>query len=108
VTLQWNNILVVTEMTASQFSLSMPAGKMLDTKAYLVFKLCIHLYDHSGGIMTPAIKIHDQPDAFKYVMACIVFGSRNCIGFDPTISINPKAMKLLSGVFWAQSIKRLP
>jgi hypothetical protein len=127
VTLQWNNILVVAEMTASQFSLSMPAGKTLDTKAYLVFReqpwrhfmlflsfthqhreLRIHLYDHSDGIVTPAIKIHDQPDAFKYVMACIVFGSHNCIGFDPIISINPKAMKLLSGAFWAWSIKRLP
>lgn len=127
VTLQWSSILVVAEMSASQFSLSMPAGKTLDTKAYLVFReqpwrrfvlflsfthqhreLRVHLYDHSGGIVTPAIQIHDQPDAFKYVMACIVFGSRHCIGFDLTISINTKTTKLLSGAFWARSIKRFP
>lgn len=118
VTLQWNNILVVTDMTASQFSLSMPAGKTLDTKAYLVFReqpwkrfvlflsfthqhseLRVHLYDHLGGIVTPAIQIHDQPDNFKYVMAYIVFGSRHCMGFDLTISINTKTTKLLSGAF---------
>ncbi|KAG1810511.1 hypothetical protein EV424DRAFT_1328124 [Suillus variegatus] len=91
----------------------MPAGKTLDTKAYLVFReqpwkrfvlflsfthqhseLCVHLYDHSGGIVTPAIQIHDQPDNFKYVMAYIVFGSRHCMGFDLTISINTKTTKL--------------
>lgn len=127
VTVQWNNILVIAEMTASQFSLSMPAGKTLDTKAYLVFReqpwrrfvlflsftrqhreLRVHLYDHSGGIVTPAIKIHDQPDTFKYVMACIVFGSRDCIGFDLTMSINTRTMKLLSRAFWARSIKHIP
>ncbi|KAG2114206.1 uncharacterized protein F5147DRAFT_650015 [Suillus discolor] len=125
VTLQWNNILVVAEMTASTFSLSMPAVKTLDTKAYLVFReqpwrrfvlflsfthehreLCVHLYDHSGGIVTPVIDIHEQPDAFKYIMASIVFGSRNCIGFDPTISINLKMTQLLSETFWARNIKK--
>jgi hypothetical protein len=127
VTLQWNNILVVAEMTASTFSLSMPAVKTLDTKAYLVFReqpwrrfvlflsfthehreLRVHLYDHSGGVVTPMIDIHKQPDAFKYVMASIVFGSRNCIGFDPTISINLKMTQLLSETFWARNIKCIP
>ncbi|KAG2084192.1 uncharacterized protein F5147DRAFT_525720, partial [Suillus discolor] len=52
--------------------------------------LRVHVHDHSGGIMTPEINIHENPDAFKRVMACIVFGRRDCIGFDLTITINPK------------------
>ncbi|KAG1901304.1 uncharacterized protein F5891DRAFT_906816, partial [Suillus fuscotomentosus] len=52
--------------------------------------LRVHVHDHSGGIVTPEINIHENPDAFKRVMACIVFGRRDCIGFDLTITINPK------------------
>ncbi|KAG1889729.1 uncharacterized protein F5891DRAFT_965230, partial [Suillus fuscotomentosus] len=36
--------------------------------------LRVHVHDHSGGIVTPEINIHENPDAFKRVMACIVFG----------------------------------
>ncbi|KAG2109488.1 hypothetical protein BD769DRAFT_1674863 [Suillus cothurnatus] len=41
-------------------------------------------------------------------MAYIVFGQRDCIGFDLTITINPKMTSLLSGAFWARNVKGLP
>jgi hypothetical protein len=125
--LRWNTILVVAELTTTSYTPSIPAGKTLDTKAWLVFReqpwrrfilslsfsnnyreLRVHVHDHSGGIVTPEINIHENPDAFKYIMACIVFGQRDCIGFDLTITINPKMTSLLSGAFWARNVKGLP
>lgn len=125
--LRWNTILVVAELTTTLYTPSIPAGKTLDTKAWLVFReqpwrrfvlslsfsnnyheLRVHVHDHSGGIVTPEINIHENPDAFKRIMACIVFGRRDCIGFDLTITINPRMTSLLSGAFWARNIKGLP
>ncbi|KAG2739035.1 hypothetical protein P692DRAFT_201730204 [Suillus brevipes Sb2] len=122
--LHWNTILIVAELTTTSYTPSIPAGKTLDTKAWLIFReqpwrhfvlslsfsnnyreLRVHVHDHSGGIVTPEINIHENPDAFKYIMACIVFGRRDCIGFDLTITINPKMTSLLSAAFWARNIK---
>ncbi|KAG2108102.1 hypothetical protein BD769DRAFT_1366025, partial [Suillus cothurnatus] len=47
--------------------------------------LRVHVHDHSGGIVTPEINIHENPDAFKYIMACIVFGQRDCIDSSPLV-----------------------
>jgi hypothetical protein len=125
--LRWNTILVVAELTMTSYTPSILAGKTLDTKAWLIFReqpwrhfilslsfsnnyheLHVHVHDHSGSIVTPEINIHENPDTFKYIMACIVFGQRDCIGFNLTIMINPKMMSLLSGAFWARNIKGLP
>jgi hypothetical protein len=65
--LRWNTILVVAEFTTTSYTLSIPAGKTLDTKAWLIFReqpwrhfvlslsfsnnyheLWVHLHDHSG------------------------------------------------------------
>ncbi|KAG2744239.1 hypothetical protein P692DRAFT_201722157, partial [Suillus brevipes Sb2] len=59
-------------------------------------ELRVHVHDHSGSIVTPEINIHENPDAFKRIMACIVFGQHDCIGFDLTITINPRMTSLLS------------
>jgi hypothetical protein len=125
--LHWNTILIVAELTTTSYTPSIPTGKTLDTKAWLIFReqpwrrfvlslsfsnnyreLRVHVHDHSGGIVTPEINMHENPDAFKYIMACIVFGRRDCIGFDLTITINPKMTSLLSAAFWARNIKGLP
>ncbi|KAG2746668.1 hypothetical protein P692DRAFT_201806973 [Suillus brevipes Sb2] len=117
----------IAELTTTSYTPSIPAGKTLDTKAWLIFReqpwrrfvlslsfsnnyneLCVHVHDHLGGIVTPEIHIHENPDAFKRIMACIVFGQRDCIGFDLTITINPRMTSLLSGAFWARNIKGLP
>ncbi|KAG1896337.1 uncharacterized protein F5891DRAFT_958738, partial [Suillus fuscotomentosus] len=68
--------------------------------------LRVHVHDHLGGIVTPEINIHENPDAFKRVMACIVFGRRDCIGFDLTITINPK-MTSFEGIAVNENIYNL-
>ncbi|KAG2108786.1 hypothetical protein BD769DRAFT_1365817 [Suillus cothurnatus] len=88
----------------TSYTPSIPTGKTLDTKAWLVFRgqpwrrfrlslsfsnnyceLRVHVHDHLGGIMTPEINIHENPDAFKYIMACIVFGQCDCIDSSPLL-----------------------
>jgi hypothetical protein len=69
---------------------------------------CVHVHDHLGSIMTPEINILENPDASKYIMAYIVFGQCDCIGFDLTITINPKMTSLLSGAFLTWNVKGLP
>lgn len=120
-------MLVVAELSSTMYSSADRAGKTLDTKAWLVFRdqpwrrfvlflsfcneyreLRVHLYDHSGGIVTPPVDIHREPDTFQYIMACIVFGRRDCIGFDLTITMNPKMIPPVSGVLWARNIKNIP
>jgi hypothetical protein len=124
VELQWSNILVVAELTSSQYSPAERAGKTLDTKAWLIFReqpwrrfvLClsfcneyrelrVHVYDHSGGIVTQLVNIHQEPDKFRYIMACIVYGTRDCIGFDSTMSINPTQSR--SAALWDRNVKNL-
>ncbi|KAG0692987.1 hypothetical protein DFH29DRAFT_816849 [Suillus ampliporus] len=78
---------------------------MIDSKAYLLLRhqpwrcfilllsvcngyrdLRVHLYNHSGGIVTPCINIDWDPDRFLHTFSCIVFGGLECIGYDPTIN----------------------
>ncbi|KAG2123439.1 hypothetical protein DEU56DRAFT_745387, partial [Suillus clintonianus] len=49
--------------------------------------LRVHLYDHSGGVVSPCTNIDDEPDKYLQIFSCIVFGNLSCIGFDPTIHI---------------------
>jgi len=91
--LNWNTIFIVAELTTASYTPLITTRKMLDMKASLVFReqlwmcfvlslsfsnnyreLCVNVYDHSGGIVTLEINIHENPNAFKYIMTCIVFG----------------------------------
>lgn len=49
-------------------------------------ELRVLLYNHAGGIVTPHIKIHQNPDAFAQIIAAVVFGSPECIGYDTTVA----------------------
>ncbi|KAG1796319.1 uncharacterized protein HD556DRAFT_1441626 [Suillus plorans] len=79
--------------------------KAADTQAYLLLsnqpwrrfalilsfthqyhKLRVLLYDHAGGIVTPHIKIHQNPNAFAQIIAAVVFGSPECIGYDSMVA----------------------
>ncbi|KAG2029637.1 hypothetical protein BDR03DRAFT_1018129 [Suillus americanus] len=125
--LHWNSMLVVAELSSTAYTPAERAGKTLDTTAWLMFKdqpwrhfvlllsfldncreLRVHLYDHSGGIVTPPVNMDREPDTFLYIIACIVFRQRTCIGFDRTIIINPKMIPEVSDMFWARNIKKLP
>ncbi|KAG1849011.1 hypothetical protein F4604DRAFT_1935091 [Suillus subluteus] len=71
--------------------------KAADTQAYLILsnqpwrhfvfilsftnqyrKLWVLLYDHAGGVVTPCIKIHQNPDSFTQIITAILFGSPEC------------------------------
>ncbi|KIK31625.1 hypothetical protein CY34DRAFT_103026, partial [Suillus luteus UH-Slu-Lm8-n1] len=103
---RWDTIKVVCELTSQKYHPTTTIAKTIDSKAYLLLRrqpwrrfvlllsvcngyrdLRMHLYDHSGGIVTPCINIDRDPDRFLHTFSCIVFGSLECIGYDPTISI---------------------
>lgn len=102
--LGWNNILLCAELT---FSTYQPGGRLansIDTKAYLLMReqpwrrfvlllsfsnryreLRVHLYDRSGGLVSPSFNINTNPDAYLQVLGAIVFGIPECLGYDQTI-----------------------
>lgn len=103
---RWDTIKAVCELTSSAYKPSSTLAKTLDTKAYLLLKhqpwrrfallisLCngyrdlrVHLYDHSGGVVSPCTNIDQEPDRYLYILSCVVFGNLECIGYDTTISI---------------------
>ncbi|KAG1767509.1 hypothetical protein EDD22DRAFT_949965 [Suillus occidentalis] len=103
---RWDTIKAVCELTSSAYKPSSTLAKTLDTKAYLLLKhqpwrqfallisLCngyrdlrVHLYDHSGGVISPCTNINQEPDRYLYILSCVVFGNLECIGYNTTISI---------------------
>ncbi|KAG1895577.1 uncharacterized protein F5891DRAFT_1194099 [Suillus fuscotomentosus] len=103
---RWDTIKAVCELTSSAYLPSHPLAKTLDTKAYLLLKhqpwrrfallvsicngyheLRVHLYDHSGGVVSPCTHIDQEPDKYLRIFSSIVFGNLECIGLDPTITI---------------------
>ncbi|KAI5988433.1 hypothetical protein EDD15DRAFT_2371481 [Pisolithus albus] len=52
-------------------------------------QLRIHFYDHSGCSISLPFDIHSNPKAFVAILAAIMFGPRQCIGFDPNLTIRP-------------------
>ncbi|KAG1777600.1 hypothetical protein EV702DRAFT_1197217 [Suillus placidus] len=102
---KWGNICICTELTYSQYKPAQQIVKATDTQAFLLLsnqpwrcftlvlsfthqycKLRVLLYDHSGGVVTPSIKIQQNPDAFIQIIAPVVFGSPECIGYDSTVT----------------------
>ncbi|KAG1765881.1 hypothetical protein EV702DRAFT_1204407 [Suillus placidus] len=103
---RWDTIKVVCELTASPYLPSQTIAKTLNSKAYLLLKhqpwrcfalfislcngyrdLCVHLYDHSGGVVSLCTNIDKEPDKYLHIFSCIVFGNLECIGFDSTINM---------------------
>ncbi|KAG2336847.1 hypothetical protein BDR05DRAFT_1005493 [Suillus weaverae] len=83
---RWDTIKAVCELTTSPYTPSGTLAKTLDTKAYLLLKhqpwrrfalmislcagyreLCVHLYDHSGGV-------------YLQIFLSMVFGDLECVG----------------------------
>ncbi|KAG2066587.1 hypothetical protein BDR04DRAFT_1121111 [Suillus decipiens] len=42
-------------------------------------KLRVLLYDHAGGVVTPRVPIHQNPNTFAQIIATVVFGNPECI-----------------------------
>ena len=97
---------MVAELTNTIFSKARNAKNTLDSKAYLMMKhqpwrrfvlllsfcysyreLCVHIYDHSGSIVSPPFHIEKDKDTFLRIFSYIIFGNDECIGFDATTKI---------------------
>ncbi|KAG1883166.1 hypothetical protein F4604DRAFT_1921073 [Suillus subluteus] len=48
--------------------------------------LRVLLYDHSSGIVSPYCNISHQPNTFAQIITTVIFGSSECIRYDPTIT----------------------
>lgn len=103
---RWANIKVVVELTSSDYATASRSSKTLDTKAYIIMKhqpwrrfilmlsfcnayreLRVHIYDHTGSVVSPPFHIEDDKEVFLRIFSSIIFGNDECIGFDATIKI---------------------
>ncbi|KAG2122772.1 hypothetical protein DEU56DRAFT_745757 [Suillus clintonianus] len=48
-------------------------------------ELRVHMYDRSGGLVSPSFNINTNPDAYLQVLGAIAFGIPECLGYDQTI-----------------------
>lgn len=104
--LSWMSPKVIAEYTSQAWKPSLPITKTLHTKAYLTFldqpwrrfvlglsiakeDIRVHFFNRSGISVSPPFNIHRNPRAFISILATVMFGSRLCIGFDPTITVKP-------------------
>ncbi|KAG1862142.1 hypothetical protein DFJ58DRAFT_725554 [Suillus subalutaceus] len=104
---KWGNIRVSAELTHSRYQPAMRLGKAADTHAYIMMSeqpwrrfalilsftnkyrhLRVLMYDHSGGAVSPRFDIYTQPNAFLHIIAAIMFGSLECVGYDTTVSFS--------------------
>jgi hypothetical protein len=112
VVVRWDTIKTVCELTSQPYEPASTLAKSLDSKAYILLRrqpwrrfvlllsLCnkyqelrVHLYDHSGGVVSPSIHIHRNPDKYLYILSCIIFGRIECLGYDPTITLYTKTIQ---------------
>ena len=102
--ISWKSPKVLAELTRESFTPTARIARTLDTKAYLIMieqpwrrfvlalsfsklELRLHYYDHSGGSISPPFHLQRDPQEFLFILACVIFGPRSCIGFDDTIDI---------------------
>jgi hypothetical protein len=132
VVVRWDTIKTVCELTSQPYEPSSTLAKSLDSKAYILLRrqpwrrfvpllsLCnkycelrVHLYDHSGGVVSPSIHIHQDPDKYLHVLSCVIFGHLECLGYDPTIilytkMIQPARFEQSSTVTHATTVTQAP
>ena len=102
--ISWKSPKVLAELTRESFIPTARIARTLDTRVYLVMieqpwrrfvlalsfsklELRLHYYDHSGGSISSPFHLQCDPQEFLFILACVVFGPRLCIGFDDTIDI---------------------
>ena len=49
----------------------------------------VHFYNRSGCSISPPLHVHSDATIFVTILMAVMFGSRPCIGFDPTVSVKP-------------------
>ncbi|KAG2131044.1 hypothetical protein DEU56DRAFT_914576 [Suillus clintonianus] len=102
---KWGNIRACAELTVSQYKPRKWCVRAADTQAYLLLSnqpwrhftlilsftngyndLRVLLYNHSGGVVSPCYNISHHPNTFSQIIATVIFGSPECIGYDTTIT----------------------
>ncbi|KAG1878543.1 hypothetical protein C8R48DRAFT_768105 [Suillus tomentosus] len=71
-----NDVATLNKMTTIELDCLVTTEPQSPSK----FPRRVLLYDHAGGVVTPRIKIHQNPNAFAKIIAAVVFGSPECIG----------------------------
>ncbi|KIK20988.1 hypothetical protein PISMIDRAFT_104836, partial [Pisolithus microcarpus 441] len=104
--ISWMSPKVITKYTGQTWKSSYCLQKTLHTKAYLVLldqpwrqfvlglsivrqQMHVHFYDHSSCSISPLFNIDSNPKAFVAILAAVMFGPHQCIGFDPTLTVRP-------------------
>jgi hypothetical protein len=109
---RWDTIKVICKLTSQLYITTGTIGKTIDSKAYLLLshqpwrwfvllfslthsyhELQVHMYDHAGGVVMPPIHIDKAPNIFLHILSSVIFGSLECISYDPSISIFTKTLR---------------
>ncbi|KAG1844885.1 hypothetical protein C8R48DRAFT_780103 [Suillus tomentosus] len=107
-----DTIKAVCELTLQPYLPQSTVGKTINSKAYLLLRhqpwrrfvlllsltngyhdLRVHMYDHSGGVVTPCVNIVSNPNLYLHILSCLVFGNLECIGYNPLIVIFMKTLQ---------------
>jgi hypothetical protein len=59
-------------------------------------ELRVHIYDHTGSVVSPPFHIEKDKDTFLRIFSSIVFGDDECIGFDTTMQIREPKLPMPS------------
>ncbi|KAI6003152.1 hypothetical protein EDD15DRAFT_2361051 [Pisolithus albus] len=104
--ISWMSPKVIAEYSSQAWKPSTRLQKTLHTKAYLVFldqpwrrfvlglsvakqQMRVHFYDRSGCSISPPFDIHSNPHTLVAILTAVMFGPRQCVGFDPTVNVWP-------------------
>ncbi|KAG1846444.1 hypothetical protein F4604DRAFT_1936431 [Suillus subluteus] len=120
---RWDTIKAVCKLTVSPYLPSQTLSKTLDSKAYLLLKhqpwrhfalfislngycdLCIHLYDHSGGVMSPCTNINKEPDKYFFHIKHTLHHTLKLSGSHPTKNLPSKRQDLIESAQIEEVIK---
>ncbi|KAI6004882.1 hypothetical protein EDD15DRAFT_2107761, partial [Pisolithus albus] len=47
----------------------------------------VHFYDRSGCSISPPFDIHSNPHTLVAILTAVMFGPRQCVGFDPIVNV---------------------
>lgn len=101
----WRKVIAVLEYTEQDFTLTASVTSQMHMKSYLILRrqpwrtfvlgisvakkeFRLHYYDRSGTIISRPIDIHGDPKKLIDITATLAFGSRERLGYDPTIYID--------------------
>jgi len=105
----WKGVISFMELTSLSYSRSSDIWTMRNSvmrKAYAIFssqpgrqflfalsianqEFCVHMFDHSGVVHSRPYDIHRSPRPLLCMLAMLVFGDPQDIGYDPMFTFSP-------------------